>query len=310
MKILVTGAAGFLGGECAQLLSEKGHEVISTDRKDYVDLRGDLCEKVFTRNLPDVDAVLHSAGVQYFTEDLPLSGTVDYFYRNNILATKNLTERYAASATHFIYISTSMIYEQTGQEVYTPSSPRKPQGVYTESKIAAEEYVKQMPNPIATIVPCIIAGKGRAGLFAGFVTAMKKFGVVGFPGKGEHRIHLVHISDAAKLIVLVLEQQKTGNFNAASPGPLSIQQWITEIQQELHLGKIRTLHFPLTPIEFLSRSLGYHLLAKEQLLMLRYPHVLSIDESLAIGWKPEYDNAKIIRETARAVAESNGALKA
>jgi nucleoside-diphosphate-sugar epimerase len=301
MKILVTGAAGFLGGECARLLSEKGHQVIRTDRKPSVDLPGDLSNEDFTRRLPDVDAVLHSAGVQYFTDDLPLFGTAGYFYRNNVLATKNLTQRYAASKTHFVYVSTSMIYEQTGSQIYTPSSPRKAQGVYTESKIAAEEFVKEMSNPTATVVPCIIAGKGRAGLFAGFVSAMKRISIVGFPGKGNHPIHLVHISDAANLIVMILEQQRTGDFNAASPGPLSIEQWITEIQQELHLERIRTLHFPLAPIEFLSRSFGYHPLAKEQLLMLRYPHVLSIEESLAIGWKPQYHNAQIVRETARAL---------
>jgi len=112
------------------------------------------------------------------------------------------------------------------------------------------------------------------------------------------------------LIVMILEQQRTGNFNAASPGPLSIQQWITEIQDELHLRKIRTLHLPLGPVEFISRSFAYHPLAKEQLLMLRYPHVLSIDESLAIGWKPDYNNARIVRETARALAQPNGTIKA
>jgi hypothetical protein len=40
--------------------------------------------------------------------------------------------------------------------------------------------------------------------------------------------------------------------------------------------------------------------------MLRYPHVLSIDEGLALGWVPKYTNARIVRETARALTRPAG----
>jgi hypothetical protein len=43
------------------------------------------------------------------------------------------------------------------------------------------------------------------------------------------------------------------------------------------------------------------LLAAEQLLMLRYPHVLDVAQSLALGWRPRWDNTGILRETVRAL---------
>jgi nucleoside-diphosphate-sugar epimerase len=114
----------------------------------------------------------------------------------------------------------------------------------------------------------------------------------------------VHVGDVAALITRVIEQRATGRFHGASPEPLSISEWVDEIADELGLAKVRRLTLPLWPFEALSPVIGYRLLAREQLLMLRYPHVLSIDEGRAIGWAPHYTNARIVRETARALARS------
>jgi hypothetical protein len=102
----------------------------------------------------------------------------------------------------------------------------------------------------------------------------------------------------------VIERRATGLFNAASPQPLSIAEWVDEIASELQLPRIRRISVPLDAVEMLSAAVGHRLLAREQLLMLRFPHVLSTDESLGLGWTPKYTNAQIVRETARALTTS------
>jgi nucleoside-diphosphate-sugar epimerase len=238
--------------------------------------------------------------VQYFSKELPLFRRKSYFFHNNTIATKNLTERYSRTGTHFVYISSSMIYEQHASS-YRTYDPKKAIGPYSASKIAAQEFVEQMVNPVAVIVPCIIGGRGRAGLFGPLVRSMKKFGIAPLPGSGAQSIHVVHVQDVASLASLIIEQRICGCFHAADPDPLSIQEWIEQIAAELNLTKVKRIQIPITAIGSLSRLFGYRLLSKEQLLMLRFPHVLEIESSCSLGWQPRWNNAQTIRETASAL---------
>jgi nucleoside-diphosphate-sugar epimerase len=302
MRALVTGAAGFLGTECVKLFQTRAHEVITTDKTGTVDLRGDLADPEFTASLPDCDVVVNCAAVQYVTKGVPLLFRKSFFARNNVLAAENLCERYK-HGSHFIHVGTSMMYRQTGRERYDIHSEMGGEGVYSRSKMAAQAFVDTVPGA-ATIIPCIIGGEGREGLFRGFIKMMKKFGFVAFPGRGDHKIHMVHVIDVASLIYRVAETRASGFFNAADPDPLSIREWIDEIAAELGVRDVKNVSIPLLPVSFLSWMSGYRLLAREQLLMLKLQHVLSIDDSLAIGWRPRYSNGRIARDIAAHINRS------
>jgi uncharacterized protein len=301
VKALVTGGTGFLGRECIRQLRAAGVDAVSTDRSGPVDFRGDLSDPEFCPTLPDADAVVHCAAVQYLSPDLPLFAREPYFRKNNVEATACLARRYAGQPTHFVFVGSSMMYEQNGAASYAPESPMRAQGVYSASKLAAFEHVKRMPNRTAAVLPCIIAGPGRGGLFGPFARSIARFGVAAFPGSGAHPVHMVHVEDAASLLVRVVARSAAGIFNAASPGPLSIGQWVDAVAGELGVTRVRRVRLPLAPIRAVSAATGYRLLAAEQLLMLRYPHVLDVAQSLALGWQPRWDNTGILRETVRAL---------
>jgi nucleoside-diphosphate-sugar epimerase len=303
VRVLVTGGAGFLGGECLRQLRGEGFEVIATDRSGEVDFRGDLADPVFCESLPDADAVVHCAAVQYLSPDLPLLSRERYFERNNVAATASLALRYSGTPAHFVNVGTSMMYEVTGAPSYSAASPMRGQGVYSASKIAAWEKVRALPNRTALMVPCIIAGPGRGGLFGPFARSIARFGAVVFPGEGSHPTHMVHVEDAASLLVRIVARKASGVFNAAGPEPLSIGQWADAIGEELGVRRVRRLRLPLEAVEWLASASGYRLLAAEQLLLLRHGQVLDVKESLALDWKPRRNNAQIVRETARALLD-------
>jgi nucleoside-diphosphate-sugar epimerase len=306
VKILVTGGAGFLGAECARQLRSAGHAVVTVDKAGPADRRMDLADAEATRHLPDADAVVHSAAVQYVSRDLPFFDRGTYFHRNNVAATRHLVDRYGGTGAHFVNVGTSMMYEQSGRAIYDVGCPWRGQGVYTASKIDAQRLVEGMSNPTACVIPCIIAGEGRGGLFASLVHSMQRWGLAVCPGPGLHKIHLVHVRDAAALIAAVIAHRATGRFNAASSSPLSIVEWIAEIGDELRLPRVRRVSLPLSALEAASAVSAYRLLTREQLLMLRFPHVLSVEESLALGWTPSYSSAQIVRETARTLIRADG----
>jgi nucleoside-diphosphate-sugar epimerase len=299
-SILLTGATGLLGVEIVRQLQAHGLKPFTTDIRGTVNFCGDLADAVFVSSLPDVETVIHAAAVQYVTPTLPFFRRESWFQRNNVEATKNLTARYSGGVDYFLQVGTSMVYDPTGVALYTTKSPMKRgQGVYSNSKLASIQLAQGMKNIVGIVIPCIIGGRGREGLFRGFVNTMTRHGFAVQPGSCKHPIQMVHVEDAASLICTMVNRKATGFYNAAAPGPLSIDQWIDIIRDELRLGVIRRVHIPYSLLCFGGWATRYRILAREQQLMLGQPHVLDISESLALGWKPGYSNERIVRDIAR-----------
>jgi nucleoside-diphosphate-sugar epimerase len=296
--VLVTGANGFLGRHVTELIKSKKFNVITTDISTGADIVGNLCEEEFVAKLPVPDVIVNCAAVQYVNKNLPLINRKDFFLKNNVLTAQNLCKKFLSNDIHFIHIGTSMLYQQTGQEIYSVKDNITGEGIYSFSKALAQKEVEKLPKT-ATVIPCIIAGKGREGLFVPLVASISNLKCGIFPGKGKNPIHLVHVEDVASLICTILETQATGLFNAAGLEPLSINQWVDKVATLLNLQRIRKISIPLSPLSLISKMMGYRLLAREQLLMLQHPHVLDITESLQLGWIPKFNNEKIIELTAQ-----------
>ena len=159
MKILVTGAVGFIGSHTAERLHSLGHEVIGVDNfSDYYSLalknlnakaltskgisiiKQDLREDNLSTVLPtDVDYIFHFAA----QPGISSTSTFEDYFTNNIIATKHLID-YALKCNNlklFVNIGTSSIY---GLEATFPESiAPKPASHYGVTKLAAEQLVLQ-----------------------------------------------------------------------------------------------------------------------------------------------------------------------
>jgi len=159
MKILITGAAGFIGSHTAERFVTLGHEVIGIDnfspyyslklkqlnekaltKKGISVLNKDLRNADFSQALPnDIDYIFHFAAQPGISK----TSTFEDYFSNNIIATKNLID-YALSLNDlklFVNIGTSSIY---GLEATFPESiAPKPASHYGVTKLAAEQLVLQ-----------------------------------------------------------------------------------------------------------------------------------------------------------------------
>jgi len=159
MKILVTGAAGFIGSHTAERFKKLGHEVIGVDnfspyysleikglnKKTLADkginiIDKDLRDENLADSLPnDIEYIFHFAA----QPGISSTSTFEDYFTNNIIATKNLID-YALQCQNlklFVNIGTSSIYgiEATFPEDFTP----KPASHYGVTKLAAEQLVLQ-----------------------------------------------------------------------------------------------------------------------------------------------------------------------
>lgn len=304
-RILVTGAAGFVGSRVVRDLRAEGHIVLTTDKTGEVDHRGDLADPAFIASLPDVDIVAHVAAVQYVTEPRPRFVRRKWFDRNNVIATSNLVDRYAESVQYLLLIGTSMMYSQTGRSPYRPGDAMSGEGVYSRSKKAAADLVLASGVPSGILVPTIIGGPGRGGLFVTFAALMARYRTAVRPGGGRAVTQMVHVDDVAALLALMIGKRLQGYVNAGGPDPLSIERWIELIQEQLGARKLRRINVPYWVVRLGAWMSAYRFLAREQVLMLGQDHVLDTSVAREAGWNPRHSNADILRDTVREWLDTN-----
>lgn len=157
MKILITGAAGFIGSHVSERLAELKYEVIGLDNfSDYYPkelkllnmeacqnksvyfLNGDLRKTMDYRRLPkDFDYIFHFAAHPGISD----SSSFDDYLSNNIIATQFLADFATACVKLklFINISTSSVYGRNASK--DEESPVAPISQYGITKLAAEQIV-------------------------------------------------------------------------------------------------------------------------------------------------------------------------
>ena len=157
MKVLVTGAAGFIGSHTAERLKTMGHSVIAVDNfSPYYDVsvkqrnaaelaqQGitvqniDLREGKLEETLPtDVEYIFHFAAQPGISQK---SSFEDYL-TNNIIATQRLLQytQHCLDFKYFVNIATSSIYGLVA--TFPEDAAPKPASYYGVTKLAAEQLV-------------------------------------------------------------------------------------------------------------------------------------------------------------------------
>ncbi len=153
MRIMVTGAAGFVASHLAEKLASIGHDVVGIDSfTDYYPrelkernatavkasgariLELDLAESDLAPAFDGVEAVYHLAAQPGISADT----TFEDYLRNNVVASQRLLEAAAAceSLSIFANVSTSSVYGLRATDPET--APPRPASHYGVTKLAAE----------------------------------------------------------------------------------------------------------------------------------------------------------------------------
>ena len=155
MKVLVTGASGFIGSHIIPRLIEKGYDVWALERyvtgryakpKNIKTVFGDLREHFAIRNIirqVQPDFVIHLASIS------PVSYSYEHpneVIETNLKGTVNLAESCLREVPHFkqfLFASTSETYGN-GPTPKTENTVQNPNSPYAVSKLAAEKYLLYM----------------------------------------------------------------------------------------------------------------------------------------------------------------------
>jgi UDP-glucose 4-epimerase len=211
MKILVTGASGFLGSHIADALSEAGHEVALFDlkpsrwlRPDQTMLIGSVLDVDAVRAaVPGRDVVYHLAAVADIDEAL---GSPRKTVEVNVIGTVNMLEAAReAKARRFVFASSIYVYSDEGS-------------FYRTTKRACEQliedYRERFDLPFTVLRFGSLYGPradNTNGVYRLLTQALTERRV-DYYGTGEEVREYIHVLDAAAMAVDILAPEFTNQF--------------------------------------------------------------------------------------------------
>lgn len=231
MKILITGANGFLGQHLTLFLAEKGYAVAACSRGtcripqefsfDYfpVDLTDKVAvEELVSNTTPDV--IIHTAANSK-PDDCHINR--EACIEQNVTATRYLLDslKHVSAAAKFIYLSTDFIFGENGP--HKEDDPAGPLNFYGESKLMAEQIVKESHLPCAVVRPVFIYGPVWEGLRSTFLHWVKNSLEQGKTIKvvSDQIRTPTFVMDICKGIEAIIRLQKEGDFHLAGKDLLS-----------------------------------------------------------------------------------------
>ena len=265
-RVVITGAAGFIGSHLSETLLERGYEVIGIDNlltgdtaniahlagKDFTFIKHDVTNYIYVEG--PVHAVLHWASpaspIDYLELPIPT-------LKVGALGTHKALGLAKAKNARFVLASTSEVYGDPLQHPQTESywgnvNPIGPRGVYDEAKRFAEAMTtayRRSHNVDTKIVrifntygPRMRVNDGRA-VPAFMSQALRNEDVTIF-GKGDQTRSFCYVSDLVYGILRLMESDLHEPVNIGNPHEMTIEE-IARTIIEISGSKSQIVYRPL-----------------------------------------------------------------
>lgn len=244
MKILVTGAAGFIGHHLANRLVELGHEVTALDnfyysQKNLLDRRvklvkGDIRNLELLKSLcQNQEIVFHLAALANIRESI---ANPDYCFSTNVLGTFNIMQALKGSRVKkIIFTSSREVYGDAESFPVKENSPLNPINLYGVTKVCGEHIINTLSREIGISRRILrlanVYGKedsvpGR--VIPSFMKAAGEEGEIIIQG-GEQILDFVWIEDVLKILLESLNDKSERTINVGSGKGITIKELASEI---------------------------------------------------------------------------------
>lgn len=321
MKILVTGASGFLGGHLIEEMSSRNYDFIGMVRKDSdtnflkslgVELRvGDLtAPESLIQATKNIDIVIHLAA--YYT----FFGKKELYKKVNVEGTRYLLEASLKNGVkRFIYCSSTEAIGTVEKPPAKEDSPPNPSYEYGKSKLEAEKIVREYGEKgmeYTILRPSGIYGpRNVEDISYWFIIAFAKNALPTriIVGSGKNLIQFAHVKDVVQGFLLTLEKpeiSKNQTYFISEDRAYTYLE-VYKILSELFNRGPPKIHVPpilaktiVAPVDFFNRLRGrvdftWRISTVNDLTSNR---AYSINKAMEeLGFKPKYDLKTGLKET-------------
>jgi nucleoside-diphosphate-sugar epimerase len=304
-KYLVTGGAGFFGGILKRRLLEDGAEVVSVDLVPdsarlpaLTGIEGDIRDKAAMRSVfaaHKFDAVFHIAAMLAhgkMDRDLLWTSNVD----GTAIIARCARE---AGVRKLVFTSTNCLWASNLGHAVREDDPPAPAEVYGESKLAAEQVLKQFEDglDVVTIRCPTIIDSGRLGLLAILFEFIRENKTVWVVGSGANRYQFIHAGDLAQACVQALDYVGSNTFHVGSDNVPSLRECYEAVIGEAgSRSRVRSLpKAPALSAMRLAHALRVSPLGPYHYRMIAEDFLFDTTRiRAALGWRPTVTNSEML----------------
>ena len=227
-RLVVIGAAGFVGGHVARAARSDGVDVLALGRAD-VDLTCADAHQQLGKLLRPSDTVVFSAA-------RAPAKTSDMVVENIIMAQAVCAAWRHSPASHLIYISSDAVY---GEATFvTETSPTDANSLHGAMHVAREAMLQSVAgaSPLAILRPSALYGAGDPHNSYGpnrFARDAVKSGAISLFGNGEEMRDHVHVEDLARIVLATAARRSSGTLNVALGQSLSFRHVAERLSSRL-----------------------------------------------------------------------------
>lgn len=264
-KILITGASGFIGGFLVEEALNRNLEVHAgvrpSSKRTWLQ---DSRIHFFENNFSDIPGLTEKLRQEKFDYIIHNAGTVaakkkEDFFWVNCQFVKNFVQAIQASETplkKFVFISSIAASGPASSENLsahlTPDSIPSPVTTYGESKLAAEKFLKEIPNfPYIILRPTAVYGPREQEIFAFFkILNLHLETYIGFQ---KQHLTFIYVKDLVKVILDALLSDLQQKLYFITDGNHYPSQDLGRIGKEVLNKKTLKIHFPIGLAKIVAR---------------------------------------------------------
>ena len=314
MRVLVTGATGFVGKALVTELVADHHHVVAALRKQSTELPMEVEQKLIgdlsllsgpttiIDTFDNIEVVIHTAARVHIMKD-DAADPLDEFRKVNVEGTEQLARQAAkAGVRRFIFLSSIKVNGEStdNRSPFRETDEPAPEDAYGLSKLEAEqalfEVARSTSMEVVIIRPPLIYGPGVKANFASMIKLVNNGVPLPFGGIQNKR-SILAIKNLVSFIKLCMAAPDAANnvFLIADEDALSTTQLLNNIAQA-YGRPVRLIPVPASWMAFCAKLLG------KQNLTDRLFGNLQIDTSKAVqllGWKPAINMKQQLNDMAR-----------
>jgi hypothetical protein len=235
MRIVISGASGFIGSHLAATLRQAGHDIVTLGRGGSADHRWDAAKDAPAEAFEGADAVVHLAGepvAQRWTPEVKRR-----IRESRVLGTERLIHGLSITRNRpqaLVCASAVGYYGDRGDEVLTEASAPG-SGFLPEVCRQWEEkadLAAALGLRVVKVRTGVVLGAG-GGALKKMLPAFK-LGVGGRLGNGRQWMPWIHVADIAGIFRHAVETSVTGALNGCAPQAVTNGEFTTALGRALH----------------------------------------------------------------------------
>ncbi|WP_298609056.1 NAD-dependent epimerase/dehydratase family protein [uncultured Thiothrix sp.] len=238
MKVLITGASGFIGGSIKTALEQAGHSIVPIARRYGINFNEMLQPEQWVPYLAGVDVVINAVGI--------IAETRGQSFEN--LHTRAPLALFKASEQQGVkrIIQISALGVEAG---FVP---------YQLSKKAADDGLKALNLDWFILRPSLVYGLGGAS--DAMFRRLAALPIISLPGGGQQRIQPVNVTDVVATVLHCLTAEPTKQvINVVGPKEYTLETWLQALRAQQGKKPALTISIPWSLI-MLSAKVGHKLI--------------------------------------------------